>query len=90
MLTDYKIKKSIDDGSNKNIVTSFYEGTLELKLVAQSVGTTLVQKQVYERTQHLKQVEYTFNANLTNATIRIELNKELAKDTTRTPINEQK
>lgn len=89
MRSDYKFSYIIREGFRIRVKAYFYEGDFQF------VSEFSFEKDKYEmvkryiRTKKLKTKIYSFNG-LSDNDIRKELNKELKKDKTRTPIDEQK
>jgi len=85
MLTDYKIKKIVDSGTGREILIDVYEG--EMKDVKDADGKIAL---TYVRSTKLKSYTESFSLDKGIADITTKANVELAKDVTRTPIDQQK
>ena len=92
MQTDYKISRTTrnDDGSVE-VVARIYEG--EVAAADEWVGSEMTSITRYRRTRQLREVTLRLPdlpLRASDAQIRTRLKAELAKDSTRTPIAEQR
>ena len=89
-LTDYKHPRIIKENNGEvTVLARIYEGAITTEKEENEEGQ-LVDVTRYRRTSKLKEITKVISSSPTKAGIDNELNIELAKDVTRTPIDEQK
>lgn len=87
METDYKFKYITRDGKTTKCRVAFYEG--DITTVQEFKDNILKDVTRYRRTKLLRVESFEFPGDLSDVELRTNLNKELAKDQLRVPINAQ-
>lgn len=83
--TDYKFNHILRNGPFLEVKTTFYEGNYKIR--KNEEGNM---ERIYVRGRILWSSIFMFSRPMSNDELRKEMNKELAKDLVRVPIDEQK
>ena len=90
MLTDYKISRIVRGNGRTEVFARIYEGDLKSVTERNILTKQDETKIVYSRNKVLREVTLNLAGNVSDADIKQKLNRELAKDPSRTPIDQQK
>ncbi len=89
-LTDYKYSNILHfTNESTEALVRFYEGEITTEFQEDPDGL-LVSVTRYRRTRKLREVTFKASGRVSDENIHAAMNVELAKDTTRDPIDEQK